>query len=118
MRAKSVRREDEGLRLLALEHLGALSPELARLALESGVMEVEPDVLAWNGSLGVVHGHLVILWLDSDLLERIQQAPSVADALTAAVASAVSHVAGNSLAELKILGRDSPPRSTAYRGRM
>jgi hypothetical protein len=88
------------------------------LALESGVIEVEPDILAWNGSLGMVHGHLVILWLDLDLLTRVKEVPSVVDSLTAAVASAVGNVAGSSLAELKILGRDLPPRSTAYRGRM
>jgi len=112
------RGEDEGLRLLALDRLGALAPELARLALEAGVVEVEPNVLAWDGSLGTVHGHLVVLWLDRDLWTRVREVPSVADALTAALAGAVAQASGNALAELKILARDIAPRSTPYRGRM
>jgi hypothetical protein len=113
------RGEDEGLRLLALERLGALGPALAREALEAGVLEVEPDVLAWSGTMGIVHGHLVVLWLDPELCARIGEAPWVADALTAAVAAAVAKVSGNALAELKILPRRTAgPRATAYRGRL
>ncbi len=112
------RGEDDGLRLLALERLGPLSAPLAREALESGVVEVEPDVLAWSGSFGMVHGHLVVLWVDPDMAARVNDAPSAVDALTAAVASAVAKVSGNALAELKILGRaQAPARSTPYRGR-
>ena len=114
------RGEDEGLRLLALGQLGSLSSPLAREALECGVVEVEPDVLAWTGSRGMVHGHLVVLWLDPELAGRVNEAPSAVDALTAAVASAVARVSGNALAELKILGRanGSRARTTAYRGRV
>jgi hypothetical protein len=115
-----MRGEDEGLRLLALERLGALAPPLAREALEAGATDVEPDVLAWNGSLGMVHGHLVVLWLDPDTWSRVVELPSVVDALTTAIASAVARVSGHALAELKILARTTgqPPRSTAYRGRV
>jgi hypothetical protein len=114
------RGEDEGLRLLALERLGPLAPSLAREALEAGVTDVEPDVLAWHGSLGMVHGHLVVLWLDPETCTRVLEVPSVVDALTAAVASAVARVSGHALAELKILARATglPQRSTAYRGRV
>ena len=114
------RGEDEGLRLLALERLGPLAPPLAREALEGGATEVEPDVLAWSGSLGMVHGHLVVLWVDPDTCARVLELPSVVDALTAAVASAVATASGHALAELKILARTTglPPRSTAYRGRV
>ncbi len=114
------RGEDEGLRLLALGRLGALSSPLAREALESGVVEVEPDVLAWSGSMGMIHGHLVVLWLDPELAHRVNEAPSAVDALTAAVASAVAKVSGNALAELKILGRANggPARASPYRGRI
>ena len=109
--------EDEGLRLLALERLGPLSPPLAREALEVWTVDVEPDVLAWQGSLGMVHGHLVVLWLDPELRDRVCEVPSAVDALTAAIASAVARVSGQALAELKILARaTTAPRSTAYRG--
>ena len=112
------RGEDEGHRLLALGRLGSLSSTLAREALESGVIEGEPDVLAWTGSTGMVHGHLVVLWLDRDLAVRVNETPAVVDALTAAVASAVAKVSGNALAELKILGRAAgSARATPYRGR-
>ncbi|MBX3261946.1 MAG: hypothetical protein KIS78_00020 [Labilithrix sp.] len=113
------RGEDEGLRLLALGRLGPLASPLAREALEHGVTEVEPNVLAWTGTMGMVHGHLVVLWLEPDLHARVTEVPSVVDALTAAVASAVARVSGNALAELKILARAArAARSTPYRGRI
>jgi hypothetical protein len=117
--AVTSRGEDEGLRRRAIEALGSLSPELAREALEAGSMEVEPDVLAWQGSLGEVHGHRVVLWLDPELCARVEQAPSVVDVLTAAVASAVARVPGSALAELEISARQGPrARATPYRGRL
>ncbi|HVH41619.1 MAG TPA: hypothetical protein VM925_04730 [Labilithrix sp.] len=112
------RGEDEGLRLLAIQSLGAHGSPLAREALESGVMEVEPGVLAWTGSTGAVAGHLVVLWLDPELCGRVNEAPSAVDALTAAVAAAVARVSGNALAELKIAARAmTASGSTPYRGR-
>lgn len=96
-----------------------IGPPLAREALEAGTIEVEPNVLAWSGSLGMVHGHLVVLWISPDLLQRVNEAPSVVDALTAAIASAIARVSGQSLAELKILARaGNVTRETPYRGRM
>lgn len=112
-------REDEGLRLLGITKLSELAPALAREALDSGVIEVEANVLAWNGSYGMVHGHLVVLWLDPDTARRVNETPSVVDALTAAMASAVALVSGHALAELKVLARETiARRSTAYRGRL
>jgi hypothetical protein len=111
--------EDDGLRLLALNRLHALAPLLAREALEHGIVEVEPNVLAWSGSMGMVHGHLVVLWLDPAMVAQVKAAPAVEDALTAAVASAVAQVSGHALAELKVLARAGlASRSTAYRGRL
>jgi hypothetical protein len=109
--------EDHGLRRAALEKLGPLGPPLAAEALEHGVLEIEVDVLRWEGSLGQVHGHLVVLSLDADLFHRVSATPAVVDALTAAVAAAVSAIAGNSLAELKIRRRGVPLPSSPYRGR-
>lgn len=112
-------REDEGLRYLAISKLGELAPPLAREALEGGEVEMQADVLAWNGSYGMVRGHLVVLWLDPDTCRRVNEAPSVVDALTHAFAGAVSQVSGHSLAELKVLAREMVARrSTAYRGRL
>ena len=111
--------EDEGLRLLSLQQIGEHAPPFAREALEIGVLEVQPNVLAWNGTLGMVHGHLVVLWLDPDTCTRVNETPSAVDALTAAIAAAVAHVSGQALAELKILPRAMIARaSTPYRGRL
>jgi hypothetical protein len=112
-------REDEGLRFLAITKLAELGPGLAREALEAGEVEVQENVLAWSGSYGMVHGHLVVLWLDADTCQRVNESPSVIDALTHAFAAAVSQVSGNALAELKVLARAMiARRSTAYRGRL
>jgi hypothetical protein len=46
-------------------------------------------------------------------------APSVVDALTAAIAAAVAQLSGQALAELNVLPREkNARRSTAYRGRL
>lgn len=71
------------LRVLALEKLGPFAEDLARDSLESAVAEVEPDVLAWTGSSGLVHGHRVVVQLEPNLCARVEAAPSVVDALTA-----------------------------------
>jgi hypothetical protein len=107
--------EDVGLRLLALERLGPLAHPFAREALERGTLEVEPDILAWQGSLGEIHGHLVVLWLDQDLFIRVSAFPAVVDALTTAVAAAVARTPGNSLAELRIRLRKNAPSHSPYR---
>lgn len=110
--------QDDALRRLALERLGPLAPALAAEALELGTMEVEPNVLSWQGSLGPVTGHRVVLSLDPELCVRVERAPSAVDALTAAVASAVAKVPGNALAELALEARTGRPSSaTPYRGR-
>ena len=113
------RDDDQALRLHALDKLGALGPPLAREALESGEAVLEPNVLAWTGTTGAVHGHRVVLWVEPELCARVHMAPSAIDALTAAMASAVAGEPGNALAELQIRPRTMAPlRTSPYRGRM
>ena len=107
---------DDGLRLIALEVLGPVGQPLAREALEVGSLEVHPHVMTWQGSLGAVSGHLVVLWLEPELCARVQAVPSACDALTAAVAAAVARVSGNALADLKILPSASKSPTSPYRG--
>jgi hypothetical protein len=109
----------EGLRLRALEMLGALGPVLAREALENGALEIEPNVLEWQGSHGRVRAHRVVLRLEPGACGEIGRSPSALDALTAAVAAAVAEESGNTLASLD-LRPGSPDRSktTPYRGRL
>ncbi len=112
--------EDEPLHHRALERLGPLASTLAREALESAIVEVEPEVLAWTGTSGTVRGHLVLLWVEPSLASRVNGAPSALDELTAAIAAAVATEEGNALAELKVVARKSdstPVRASPYRGR-
>jgi hypothetical protein len=112
------RGEDDALRLLAIERLGPFGEPRARAALEFGIVEVEPAVLAWEGSSGTVSGHRVILVLTPTLADEVNAAPVVVDALTAAIAAAIAEPTGNSLAELVIRGGAMRPRETPYRGRL
>lgn len=64
-------------------------------------MEVERDVAAWESSSGPVRGHRVLLRLEPDLRARVDAAPSVVDALTAAFAAAVAGP-GEAMSELTI----------------
>jgi hypothetical protein len=68
--------------------------------------------------MGVVHGHCVVLAVHPDLKARVDEVPSVIDALTAAIAAAIAMSSGDALAELKIVGRsERPSRGVPYRGR-
>ena len=109
--------EDDRLRRLALERLGAFGPELAREALESGVVIVEPDVLAWTGSSGAMHGHRVVLRCKQTLAARVNSTPSAVDALTSALAAAMASDGGNALAELAVIAGEGAPPAIPYRGR-
>jgi hypothetical protein len=108
---------DDPLRLTALERLGPLAPPVARDALERGLVEIEADILAWEGSLGAIHGHRVWLSVDPELFRLISAAPVVVDSLTAALAAAMAERGGSSLAELKIHRREGAVLGTPYRGR-
>lgn len=110
--------DDEALRRLALERLGDHAPELAREALDGGRIEVDRDVLAWEGSLGTVRAHRVRLHVDGALHAKVLAMPSVVDALTAAIASAVANDSGHALAELRLEADAGPARGvrSPYRG--
>jgi hypothetical protein len=107
--------EDEALRRLALDRLGAYGHALAREALESGAVEVEPGVLAWVGTSGTVHGHRVTVRVEPGLAARVNAAPSALDALTASVAAAMATRGGHALAELAV-APGAARRATPYRG--
>jgi hypothetical protein len=110
---------DEGLRREALARLGPSEPELAREALEAGTLAVEPDVIAWEGSLGPVRAHRVTLLVAVELSAALEEHPSSVDALTRAIAAAVAATPGVALAALEIGASDGPPpRATPYRGRL
>lgn len=109
---------DEGLRLTALRTLGEDAPPLAREALEEGATEVEPNVLRWTGSEGVQSAHRVVLATDAEVCTRLRAMPSAVDALTSAIAAAITALSGDMLAELKIVALGEPAARTApYRGR-
>lgn len=106
---------DEALRRRALDRLGPLGDDAARDALEQGALTISPDETSWEGSLGTVHGHRVVLRAPSSVVGRIGEASR--DALVAAIAAALSEQRGHALSDLVLEdGGASAPRSgTPYR---
>ena len=108
---------DEPLRLRALEALGPLGDELARAALEAGVILVEHDVRTWEGSHGTVHAHRVVLVLPAELHARVAGVGHAAqDALAAALAAAMAEHAGHAVADVAyVIGRENDDAGSPYR---
>ncbi len=109
--------EDDSLRVRALDALGPLGDALAREALEEGTVRVEPAVLTWEGSHGEVQGHRVVVVVRPALHGRLLGHPGAYDALTAALAAAISAAPGNALADLRVEAGDEPRSGAPYRGR-
>lgn len=109
---------DDFLRHGALARLGALGDPLAREALELGALEIETDVLAWEGSSGSVHGHRVVLVMPSAVHERVIVSHAARDALAESIAAALSERPGHSLADLTFEAGASErgPAGGPYRG--
>ena len=111
---------DELLRIRAIEVLGPLGDPLARAALESGIVCVEHDVRAWEGSHGTVHAHRVVVVLHEDLHARfVASDPSshaARDALTAALSAAMAERAGNAAFDVALEAGAVDRPSSPYRG--
>jgi hypothetical protein len=112
----------EALRRAALEALGEHADERARDALAHATIAVVPAVARWSGSSGAVEGHRVELGVDARTLGTLRAVPSVVDALSAALASAVALRPGEALHDLALCWspdarsspqgyRDAPPPS-------
>ena len=93
---------DEPLRLRALEVLGAHGEELARSALETGTVEVEHDVLEWEGSHGTVHAHRVFVTVARDVHALLTSSHAAMDALSAALSAATAERVGHAVADVRI----------------
>ena len=109
----------EELRRAALAILGEHADERARDALGHASVTVV-EAAGWDGSAGPVQAHRVTLGLDARTLGGLRAAPALADALCAAVASAIATRPGETLLDLHLrwaLGtrsssagyRDAPP---------
>jgi hypothetical protein len=108
--------ENERLRIIALERLGAHAPALAREALETATMSMVEAVLTWQGSFGHVRAHRVVLAVDPALSERVHASPFALDALTAAIAGAIGS-GQEALAELVVTSRPiEEATKSPYRG--
>jgi hypothetical protein len=109
------RGDDLALRTHALDILGAAGNPLAREALETGSLGLEPHALSWEGTLGHVSGVRAVLHLAPDLRVRVVESPGAGDALVAALAAAIARSPGLSLADLVLEGPAPPggwsPRS-------
>jgi hypothetical protein len=107
--------ENERLRAIALERLGAHAPELSREALETGRLRLIEGVLSWQGSFGDVRAHRVVLELDPALCDLVRASPFALDALTAAIAGAIGSTR-EALAELVVVPRTIDATNSPYRG--
>ena len=107
----------EHLRAAALEVLGPHGDERARRILEQAELVVHHGVSGWEGSEGAVRAHRVDLGLDAASLARMHHIHALHDALSAAVAAALSRRPGETLSELRSYwhARDESA-GTAYRG--
>lgn len=100
---------DEALRLRALAHLGPFGDALARELLETGSVHVAPDVLAWEGTRGRMHGHRVILRVPSSLYARATGSHAVFDALSAALGAAMAERGSHAMADVVLEEGDPHP---------
>lgn len=108
---------DEHLRVRALEALGPLGEPLAREALERGVVAVQHDVLAWEGTQGTMHGHRIIVTVDAELQPRVVASYAALDSLSAALAAAMAERGGHAVADVRVeTGVVSAPALGPYRG--
>ncbi|AKV01275.1 hypothetical protein AKJ09_07938 [Labilithrix luteola] len=103
-------RVDEALRLRALAHLGPFGDALARELLEQGSVYVDPDVLAWEGTKGPMHGHRVIVRVPTALYGRAAASHAAFDALSASLAAAMAERAGHSMADVVLEEGEPHPR--------
>jgi hypothetical protein len=97
----TTRAVDDALRRRALAVLGAEGEESAREALETGALEIEPDVTTWEGSSGTVRGQRVFLVMPAEILGTVASSLMAQDALTWAISAAIAEEPGEALYDLK-----------------
>lgn len=93
---------DDGLRQRALVLLGTFGDAVARELLSVGTVAVEHDVLAWEGSHGLVHAHRVVVRAPAGIVARAHERPATLDALSAALSTAIAERGREALAELRL----------------
>ncbi len=109
---------DETLRIRALEALGPLGDAVARDVLAHGSVAVEHDAMEWEGSSGRVRAHRVIVVAPPELHARFEGSHAARDALTAALAAAMTARRGEVVGDVVVEpGTLEPPMSVGpYRG--
>jgi hypothetical protein len=105
----------EELRRAALAILGEHADERARDALAHASITVV-GAAGWDGSAGPVEARRVTLGLDARTLGGLRAAPALADALCAAMASAIATRPGETLLDLHLRWLPGTrPSSAGYR---
>jgi hypothetical protein len=106
----------EELRRAALDALGEHADERAREALRHASIGIVDAASEWSGSGGMVQAHRVTLALDARTLGGLRAAPALADALCAAMATALATRPGEALMDLSLRWeRDRRPVAIGYR---
>lgn len=91
---------DEALRRAALDALGGLGHPLAREALETGALDVIPDVARWEASHGTVRGDRVVVRVARALLDALLESPAAQDALAHGIGAAIGAIGERALYDL------------------
>jgi hypothetical protein len=114
----------EELRRVALDRLGVHADERTRETLAHASLAIVPAVARWDSSAGPVEAHRVTLGVDAGTLGMLRAAPSLVDALCAALAAAVATRPRETLHDLALRWtagarasasgyRDAPPPAPA-----
>lgn len=113
-----VRAPDERLRLRALDALGGLGDETARAVLACGGVAIEHDAMEWDGSVGHVRAHRVVVIVETELHARFTASHAARDALTAALATAMADRPGEVVGDVVVEAGDPEyvPSVGPYRG--
>lgn len=107
---------DDALRRRALDALGPLGHGVAREALETGALEVERDVAAWEASHGTVHGDRVVVRVEAAVVARILETPAAQDELAHAISAALAADGARTLYDLAFDVSEVPRDGSPYRG--
>lgn len=108
---------DDALRRASLAALGPLGHELAREALETGVLEVTEDVATWEASRGTVHGDRVVVRVPEAMCAALLESPAAQDALAHAISAVLAASGTRALYDLAFDVGERPPGGGPYRDR-
>jgi hypothetical protein len=105
----------ERVRRAAADALEPFGDERALHLLASADIAIEEEGMEWEGSVGAMRAHRVLLGVDGAALAHALTVPAVRDALESALAGALAAEPGHALSEVRAYWGLRPPASVTYR---